>query len=61
MMFQEPKVEFIELSTYDVIASSCTTNANARPDMQVCSLDAPHGSECPDDDSDWYCADSVEN
>lgn len=60
MQFQEPSVEFIELNASDVLTYSCTTNQNARPDMEACSFDAPHGSTCPDDDTDWYCADGVE-
>lgn len=52
MVFQEPKVELIRIDE-NIIATSCTTNANANPDMQVCSTGAPHEASCADEDHDW--------
>ena len=55
MLFKEPSVELIEIDMNNTIItdSSCTTNANASPDMQVCSTGAPHGESCEDESKDW--------
>jgi len=56
MVFQEPTVELIEIEMNTIITTStCTTNANATPDMQVCSVGAPHDEWCEDEADDWYC------
>jgi len=55
MVFQDPKVEVINIDANDKVfaANSCTTNANANPDMQVCSTGAPHEESCTDESFDW--------
>ncbi len=55
MVFQEPKVEVVNIDANDNVfaAGSCTSNANATPDMQVCSTGAPHEQSCADEAFDW--------
>ncbi len=50
MVFQEPKVEVVNIDANDNVfaAGSCTSNANATSDMQVCSTGAPHEQSCAD-------------
>ena len=54
MVFQEPKVEVVNIDANDnVFAYSCTSKANAMPEMQVCSIGAPHEASCADEADDW--------
>ncbi len=54
MVFQEPKVEVINIDAKDnVFAASCTSNANANPDMQACSAGSAHEGSCADEAFDW--------
>ena len=53
MAFEEPKVEFIGIEKNDITAYSCTSNANANPDMQACSTGAAHEGSCADEAYDW--------
>lgn len=53
MEFQEPKVELIEVENNIFATNSCTSSANANPDMQVCSTGAPHEESCADELHDW--------
>ena len=54
MFFQEPNVEVIKIDgIMKSTSSSCTSNANANPDMQVCSTGAPHEESCVDEAHDW--------
>lgn len=54
MVFQNPKVEVINIDANENFAAySCTSNANARPELQVCSIGAPHEESCADEADDW--------
>ena len=53
MVFEEPKVELIEIDMNNVIATSCTSSANATPSMQGCSSGSAHEESCADELHDW--------
>lgn len=53
MVFQEPRVELIEIDVTNVIATSCTSSANANPDMQACSTGSAHEGSCENEAEDW--------
>lgn len=54
MIFEEPKVELVRIDlNSNVITTSCTSNANANPDMQACSSGSAHEGACESDADDW--------
>lgn len=55
MVFQEPKVELIEIGLNNIIATSCTSDANARPTFQSCSTDADRDAHCESSSNEWGC------
>ena len=53
MLFQEPKIEVINIGVDDIATSSCTTDANQSPSMQACSVGSAHEASCSSEGEDW--------
>ena len=56
MLFEEPTIELIKIERNNIITQStqsCTSDANANPNLQGCSTGAPHGDSCADESYDW--------
>lgn len=57
MTFQEPKVDVVNIDAnanmFAESSTGCTTDANANPSFQSCSVGSAHEKTCFSESDDW--------